>query len=109
MVVLGLGTLCAQSFRGTIVGTVSDNLGAVISGAQVTVRNVNTGLARKANTSADGSYYITELPIGTYEVNVSEKGFRTFVANGVVVNVASERRVDAELQPVQVDTQVVLS
>src|SRR5512147_693332 len=109
MVVLGLGTLSAQSFRGTIVGTVTDNSGALVSGAQVSARNVNTGLERKVSTSSDGSYSITELPIGTYEVTVTQKGFRTFVADRVVVNVATERRVDPVLQPGQVDTQVVVS
>jgi outer membrane receptor protein involved in Fe transport len=109
MVLLSIGTLSSQTFRGTIVGTVSDKSGAVISGAQVTARNVNTGLARKANTSPDGSYSITELPIGTYQVTVSQKDFRTLVANNVVVNVASERRVDAVLEPGQVEAQVVVS
>jgi len=109
MVVLCIGTLSAQTFRGMIVGTVTDKSGAVIAGAQVTARNVNTGLTRRAITSADGSYSITELPIGRYEVTVSQKDFRTFVASGVVVNVASHRRVDALLQPGQVETQVVVS
>src|SRR5512142_1193648 len=109
MVVLSAATLAAQTFRGTILGTISDTSGAVISGAQVTVRNVETGLARTAQTSADGSYSVPELPIGTYQVNGAQKGFETFVAKGVVVNVATERRVDAVLKPGQVESQVVVS
>ena len=65
ILVVTAATLFAQTFRGTILGTVSDKSGAVISGAQVSVHNVNTGLTRAAQTSADGSYSVPELPIGT--------------------------------------------
>src|SRR5919198_3680240 len=67
MLVLLTGTavLHGQTFRGTILGTVTDPSGAVVSGAKVTVRNVATGLERTTLTSGDGSYTIPELPIGT--------------------------------------------
>jgi hypothetical protein len=60
----------AQTFRGTILGTVTDSSGAAVSGATVTVKNVDTGLVRATQTSADGSYTVTELPIGTYTVTI---------------------------------------
>ncbi len=80
-VVFCAATLSAQTFRGTILGTVTDPSGAVVSGAKVTVRNTNTGLERTAQTSADGSYSIPELPIGTYAVTVNQAGFQTSVTN----------------------------
>jgi outer membrane receptor protein involved in Fe transport len=107
--VLSLGTLWAQSFRGTILGTVTDATGAVVSNAKVTVHNVNTGLERTTTTSADGSYTVSELPLGTYTVTVTQSGFQTFVANDVAVNVATERRVDAALKPGQVTEKVEVS
>jgi hypothetical protein len=55
-VVLAAASLAAQTFRGTILGTVTDASGAVISGAKIAVKNVNTGLERSTQTSADGSY-----------------------------------------------------
>ena len=58
-------SLLAQTFRGTILGTVTDPQGAVVAGASVNVRNVNTGLERSTTTSADGSYSVQELPTGT--------------------------------------------
>src|SRR5271157_4662678 len=94
--------LVAQTFRGTVLGTVTDASGAVVSGATVKVRNVGTGLERTAQTSADGSYSVPELPIGTYTVTISQMGFQTSVTSNVVVDVASERRVDAALKPGQV-------
>ena len=109
VVVLAANVLVAQTFRGTILGTVTDASGAVVSGAQVTVRNANTGLERTTRTSADGSYSVPELPIGTYAVTVSQSGFQTSATTGVVVDVAGERRVDVSLRPGQVAERVEVS
>jgi hypothetical protein len=108
VVLLGVA-VNAQTFRGTILGTVTDTSGAVVPGAKVTVRNVNTGLERSSPTSADGSYALPELPPGTYKVTISQSGFQTSVTNGVTVEVATERRVDAALKPGQVTEQVEVS
>src|SRR4029077_2907149 len=86
-------SLLAQTFRGTILGTVTDPQGAVISAAKVTVRNVNTGLERTTQTNADGSYAIPELPIGTYNVTVTQSGFQTSAITGIAIDVAAEKRV----------------
>src|SRR6476660_1689949 len=95
---LASASLLAQTFRGTILGSVTDPQGAVVAGAKVTVHNVNTGLERSTQTSADGSYSIPELPIGTYTVTVTQPGFQTSSTTGVVVDVATERRVDAAMK-----------
>jgi hypothetical protein len=102
-------TLSAQTFRGTILGTVTDASGAVVSGAKIMVHSVNTGQDRTAQTSADGSYAVPELAIGTYTVTVSESGFQTSTTNSVVVDVATERRVDVALKPGEVSQTVVVS
>ena len=102
-------TVSAQTFRGTVLGTVTDATGAVVSGAQVTVRNANTGLERVTLTSEDGSYSVPELPIGSYNVTVTEKGFQSSVVKGVAVDVASARRVDAVLKPGEVSQSVVVT
>src|SRR2546422_1042221 len=98
-VVLAATSLVAQTFRGTILGTVTDPSGAMVSGAKVTVRNVNTGLERSTQTSADGSYSVPELPIGTYTVTISQSGFQTSVTSSVPVDVAGERRGGGALKP----------
>jgi hypothetical protein len=105
-VLLAAASLMAQTFRGTILGTVTDASGAVISGAKVTVKNEGTGLERTTDTSADGSYTLPELPIGTYTVTVTQPNFETFVTTGVVVDVSSERRVNAAMKPGQVAVKV---
>jgi len=99
----------AQTFRGTVLGTVTDQTGAVVAGAKVSVKNANTGLERTTQTSADGSYAVPELPIGSYTVIVSQTGFQTSSISAVAVDVAQERRVDIALKPGQVSQQVEVS
>jgi hypothetical protein len=102
-------SLSAQTFRGTILGTVTDPQGAMVVGAKVTVKNVATGLERTTDTSADGSYAIPELPIGTYTVTVIQTGFQTFVTTSVNVDVATERRIDAAMKTGQVSARIEVS
>lgn len=87
----------AQSFRGKILGTVTDQNGAIVQGATVAAKNVGTGIERTATTDSDGNYSFAEMPIGTYEVKVSQGSFRPQTIKDVVVEVAGERRVDASL------------
>ena len=58
-IILTATALFAQTFRGTILGTVTDVTGAWVTGAKVTVHNDNTGLERTTQTGADGSYTVT--------------------------------------------------
>src|ERR1700746_3431326 len=102
-------SLAAQTFRGTILGTVTDASGAVVPGAKVSVKNLATGLERTSEASADGSYTLPELPIGTYSVTVTQSGFQTSITSNVVVDVATERRVDVVLKTGQVSTTVEVS
>src|SRR5271165_2001934 len=108
-VLLAAVSLSAQTFRGTILGTVTDPSGAVVSGAKVVVKNTGTGLQRETETSADGSYSLPELPIGTYSVTVTQTGFYTFVATGITVDVAAQRRVDAAMKTGEISTRVEVS
>ena len=107
--VLISSSLLAQTFRGTILGIVTDPQGAVVANAKIAVKNVNTGLERSTQTSADGSYAIPELPIGTYTVTVSESGFQTSSVTGIAVDVGAEKRVDVALKAGQVTTTVEVS
>ncbi len=100
------GAIQAQTFRGTILGAISDSSGAAVPGATVTIKNLDTGLTRAVTTSEDGSYSAPELPIGNYSVTVEKAGFKSGVVTGIKVEVSSERRVDVTLQPGQV-TQTV--
>ena len=110
-VVICLATSMAsgQTFRGTILGTVTDVSGGAIPGATITVQNADTGLVRTTETQADGSYRVPELPIGTYDVKIEKTNFQSSVTKAVPVTVAAERRVDAALKPGEITEQILVS
>src|SRR4030088_3813505 len=64
----------AQTFRGSIRGTVTDPSGSIIAGAKVTAKNIGTGLKREATTGQDGAYVLAELPAGEYTVTAESTG-----------------------------------
>ena len=99
----------AQTFRGTILGTVTDPNGAVVPRAKVTVKNTSTGLERSTATDEEGNYSIPELPVGPYEVRVEQTGFVSSRVENVSVEVASERRVDVKLSVAGTETTVTIA
>jgi len=99
----------AQTFRGTILGTVTDPNGALVSGAKITVKNTSTGLERSTKTDDAGNYTVAELPIGPYEVRVEQTGFVTSVVSNVSVEVAIDRRVDVTLSVAGSETVVMIA
>jgi hypothetical protein len=109
LVMLSATIARTQTFRGSVLGTVTDTTGAAVSGANVTIHNVETGIDRMTNTAVDGSYLIPELPIGNYNVTVELNGFQKTVTNGVAVDIGAMRRVDVVLKPGQLSQQVVVS
>src|SRR5215469_10627103 len=70
-----------QTFRGTILGTVTDASGAAVAGANITVRNTDTGVERATQTNDSGQYSVPELQIGTYSVTVAKQGFQKWVVS----------------------------
>ena len=99
----------AQTFRGTIQGTVTDSSGAALVGATVTIHNMDTGIDRITQTNNDGSYLVPELQVGTYNVTVTMNGFQKSVTTGVVVDVAAQKKIDAVLKPGQVNQQITVA
>jgi hypothetical protein len=103
------GALHAQTFRGTILGIVSDTSGAPIPGAKVVVRNDETGLERNLETNSEGAYTAPELPIGHYSVTISKDGFQSSVTKGIELAVAGQVTANATLKPGGVTESVVVS
>jgi hypothetical protein len=89
----------AQELAATLTGTVTDASGAVVANATVTVHSDETGVdVRQVPTSSTGSFNITNLPAGRYTVTVKNSGFQTFIAKGVILNVAEKHTLDVQLQ-----------
>jgi hypothetical protein len=95
-----------QSFRGGILGTITDASGASVAGAQVTATNTGTGLTRESTTDADGNYNFTELPLGTYSITATKQGFRTQTATNIQVGVEGPQRANIALTPGRVEEKV---
>ena len=96
--VIGMGSLWAQSDRGTITGVVSDSSGAMIAGAEVTITATATGIASKVVTNGDGVYSVPNLPIGKYDVSVEHTGFKKDTHEGVILNTGQTVGLDISLQ-----------
>ena len=87
---------------GTISGSASDATGALIPGASVTVRNVDTGLTRELVSDEQGRYSAPNLPVGSYEVQISLPGFRTEIRKGIELSVGQQLVLNVTLQVGQV-------
>jgi len=101
-----VGVAPAQSFRGSIVGTVLDQSEAPVPGATVTVSNQATGVTRTTTTQDSGTFAIPELPIGVYTVTVEKEGFARVNQPDVSVELGAERSVNVTLVPARVQAAV---
>jgi hypothetical protein len=88
----------AQTFRGGIQGTVTDETGGALPGTTVTATNTGTGLSRSVQTDGAGNYFFSELPLGAYDVSASLSGFATQTVKGVRVEASLSQRVNLLLK-----------
>jgi hypothetical protein len=88
----------AQNYAGSVRGTVTDQSGAAVAGAAVTLRDVGTNALLTATTSDAGSYSFPLVNVGSYEVTVKAGSFKEFVAKSVEVHVSTATEVNAKLE-----------
>ena len=101
--------LWGQAVNGSLVGTVTDSSGGVVPNAKITILEVNTGATRNSNTNDSGNYSFTDLPPGTYRVDVEATGFKHEVRSGIDVLVNQTPRVDMQIQPGAVSETIEVS
>src|SRR5713101_7004444 len=109
LIVLGTCPIFAQGSTAAITGTVKDVTGAVLPGAMVTVKHLETGLTRTDQADTSGSFNIPSLPVGAYEITAEKMGFRREVRRGVDLVVAQEAVVNLTLQVGSIDQQVTVT
>lgn len=102
-------TANAQSDRGSIVGTVKDPNGAVVSKAKITVTNLESGEVREVETSDEGNYTFAELKAAPYKISVQATGFKTVTVDLVRVAVQVTRRQDINLEIGNVGESVLVT
>src|SRR5882724_3166253 len=97
-VLVALASTKARAQTGSIQGTVSDQTGAVVQGAEVAARNLETNATRVTTTGGTGVYSLPNLSVGHYEVTVKKTGFKIYRLDDVQLTVAQVLGVDAALE-----------
>src|SRR5215471_7197613 len=86
-----------QVVTGTILGSVTDPSGGAVSGAQVSIVNLDTNVRTQLTTNSEGQYTRPYLPPGRYEVDIAANGFAAFRQPAINLAMAAQTRVDARL------------
>lgn len=107
LAVMGSAHLWGQAVSATLVGSVTDNSGAIVTNAKVSILESATGISHDAATNSSGNYTFPDLTPGSYSVTVTAQGFKKETRASVDVVVNTTTRVDISLQPGNV-TQTVL-
>lgn len=98
----------AQSNTGTILGTVSDQSGAVIPGAEVVITNLGTGQQRSITTNASGSFTVPNLQVGHYSVAVTSAGFAQFKIADIEIQVAQQASINPVMRLASTGAEVTV-
>jgi hypothetical protein len=85
--------------NGTVLGTVTDNSGAVLANATVDVTNTSTNVTNHTQTTSSGDFTIPFLPPGTYRITVRAPGFQKSVTDAVTLVVGQQERINVTLKP----------
>ena len=91
-----------------IHGTILDDSGAAVPGAQIKATQTETGLSRTSNSGPHGSYVLTNLPVGPYQVEVSKQGFTKYVQSGITLQVNADPAIEVALRVGSVSEQIVV-
>src|SRR3954467_12259391 len=91
-------SLMGQAFYGSVVGTVTDQSGAALRGANVTLTNTGTGERRQTQSGDGGDYQFLNLVPGKYRVEVEQSGFKKAISENIEVNVSGTARADMTMQ-----------
>lgn len=111
---IGIAAMCiavmtfGQAITSSISGTVTDSSGADVPGATVTISNSSEGVKRQVTSNSTGSYLVSGLPAGTYELTVTASGFKTYHAEGIIVHSAEKIGADAKLEVGLVSTSITV-
>ena len=103
-----LTSVVAQSFRGTIQGKVTDQTGALIPGATVTVTQQGTNSTQTVTTNEDGEYVFAQLQPGTYAMKIEAPSFKTAVNSEVTLETDQNLRFDIKLEAGNVSETVTV-
>jgi Carboxypeptidase regulatory-like domain len=98
-----------QLLVSTIRGTVADPTGAVVSDAEIAVLNLGTNIGRSVRTNEAGDFEIPDLARGTYRLTATQVGFKTFVADNIILDSNQIRRINVTLELGAVVSEVTVA
>ena len=98
LLVLAFSNAAQAQFRSAIEGAVTDPSGGIVSEAQVTLVNVETGVSQTAKTNSAGSYGFPTLPPGKYKITVSAKGFASVTQENITLGASETRTISLALK-----------
>lgn len=98
----------ARAQQATVTGQITDAAGAVVTGAEVTVTNIETSAKTSAVSNEDGVYTIPLLPPGNYNIAVAAANFKTSVQQNIKLDVAQRAKYDFQLEAGQVNETVTV-
>lgn len=96
--VLAISPLTAQVLYGALLGRVADASGAVLPGAKISVTNKLTGQQRETVADESGAFAFRDLQVGTYDIQITQAGFKTYTKSGVGVGLNSTVREDVQME-----------
>ncbi|HSM77963.1 MAG TPA: carboxypeptidase regulatory-like domain-containing protein, partial [Bryobacteraceae bacterium] len=105
LAVFCITTASAQN-SSSITGTVRDSTGAVVPGAEVVLINAGTNGSTKVTTNSDGEYLIAGLRAGTYNLTITNQGFKKYDSKGIILAVSQKARIDVNLEVGQISSEV---
>jgi len=97
----------AQTFRGGINGTVTDQSGAVVPGASIDALETATNVSHKTVSSSGGEFSFQDMPLGTYSITISASGFETTKVTSVPVAAGVIYTLPVKLKVASASTEVV--
>src|SRR5690349_7107766 len=98
-----------QQIASTIRGSVNDQSGAVLTQAQVVLISPATNTSRSVSSNANGDYEIPGLLRGSYRLTITHPGFKTFVADNILLETSEIRRIDAAMELGAVASEVTVA
>ena len=107
--VIGAVPSFAQQIASTIRGSVTDQSGAVLAEAKVVLINPATNTSRSVASNANGDFEIPGLLRGSYRLTVTHAGFKTFVADNILLETSEIRRIDAAMELGAVASEVTVA
>jgi hypothetical protein len=96
----------AAEVTASLLGTIRDASGAVVTGATISLTNTQTNVTKKTQSGTDGEYSFTLIPVGQYKLTVERSGFRKYVQDGIILQVNQAAKQDITLD-VGAQTEVV--